>query len=312
MIFLDGVYINNAHRSGVRFRWVKAPTSDELTRLTHTIAQRVARYLERQGLLERDAENSYLTAQGVDAEHDSPMNHLLGSSITYRIAMGSQQGRKVFTLQTLPDCRPDNPLVDSVGKVAGFSLHAGVATRAHERDKLERLCRYITRPAVSTKRLSLTRNGQVRYELKTPYNDGTTHVIFEALDFIAKLVALVPKPRVHLTRFHGVFAPHSKYRAWVTPARRGQGKKGQAAQQQPDQTPAERRASMTWAQRLKRVFNIDIETCSVCAGAVKIIASIEDPAVINKILTHLDKKAATAGTARLPECRAPPATGWFD
>ena len=239
MIFLDGVYINNAHRSGVRFRWVKAPTSDELTRLTHTIAQRVARYLERQGLLERDAENSYLTAQGVDAEHDSPMNHLLGSSITYRIAMGSQQGRKVFTLQTLPDCRPDNPLVDSVGKVAGFSLHAGVATRAHERDKLERLCRYITRPAVSTKRLSLTRNGQVRYELKTPYNDGTTHVIFEALDFIAKLVALVPKPRVHLTRFHGVFAPHSKYRAWVTPARRGQGKKGQAAQQQPDQTPAD-------------------------------------------------------------------------
>ena len=43
MIFLDGVYINNAHRSGVRFRWVKAPTSDELTQLTHTIAQRVAR-----------------------------------------------------------------------------------------------------------------------------------------------------------------------------------------------------------------------------------------------------------------------------
>jgi len=129
---------------------------------------------------------------------------------------------------------------------------------------------------------------------------------------IARLVALVPKPRVHLTRFHGVFAPHSKYRAWVTPAKRGQGKKGKAAQQQPDQTPAERRASMTWAQRLKRVFNIDIETCSECGGAVKIIASIEDPVVINKILTHLDKKAVTAGTARLPPCRAPPATGLFD
>jgi len=160
--------------------------------------------------------------------------------------VGPQQGRKVFTLQTLPDCRPDNPLAHTVGKVAGFSLHAGVATRAHERDKLERLCRYITRPAVSTKRLSMTRNGAVRYELKTPYSDGTTHVLFEPLDFIAKLVALVPKPRVHLTRFHGVFAPHSKYRARVTPAQRGQGKKGQAAQQQPDQTPAERRASMSW------------------------------------------------------------------
>ncbi len=171
---------------------VKAPTSDEITLLTHTIAQRVARYLDRQGLLVRDAENSYLSAQGVDADPDSPLNHLLGSSITYRIAMGSQQGRKVFSLQTLPDCRPDNGLVDTVGKVAGFSLHAGVATRANERDKLERLCRYIARPAVSTKRLSLTRNGQVRYELKTPYNDGTTHVIFEPLDFISRLAALVP------------------------------------------------------------------------------------------------------------------------
>ncbi len=312
MLFLDGVYINNAHRSGVRFRWVKAPTSDELTRLTHTIAQRVARYLERQGLLVRDAENSYLTAQGVDADHDSPMNHLLGSSITYRIAMGPQQGRKVFTLQTLPDCRPDNPLVDTVGKVAGFSLHAGVATRAHERHKLERLCRYITRPAVSTKRLSLTRNGQVRYELKTPYSDGTTHVIFEPLDFISRLAALVPKPRVNLTRFHGVFAPNSKYRALVTPAKRGKGKKAKAAQQQQDQTPDERRASMTWAQRLKRVFNIDIETCSECGGAVKIIACIEDPVVIAKILTHLDEKAASAEKGLLPESRAPPKTDLFE
>ena len=251
MIFLDGVFIDGAAESRVRFRWVKAPTSEELTRLTHTIAQRIARYLERQGFLVRDAENSYLTYDGMDADQESPMNQLLGSSITYRIAMGPQQGRKVFTLQTLPDCRPDNRFVDT-GQVAGFSLHAGVATKAHERDKLERLCRYIARPAVATKRLSMTRNGAVRYELKTPYSDGTTHVLFEPLDFIAKLVALVPKPRVHLTRFHGVFAPHSKYRAWVTPARRGQGRKTQTPEETPEQTPAEQRASMTWAKRLKQ------------------------------------------------------------
>ena len=104
--------------------------------------------------------------------------------------MGPQRGRKVFTLQTLPDCRPDNPLVDTLGKVAGFSLHAGVATRAHDRDQLERLCRYITRPAVSTKRLSLTRHGKVRYELKTPYSDGTTHIIFEPLDFMYRMYGM--------------------------------------------------------------------------------------------------------------------------
>jgi len=165
-----------------RFRWVKAPTRAELTRLTQVLALRIGRYLERQGLLERDAESSYLAADGFAAE---PMAQLRGSSIAYRIAVGPQQGRKVFTLQTLPAC--DEPVDDGVGKVAGFSLHAAVAARADQRAKLERLCRYISRPAVAEKRLSLTPNGNVRYQLKTPYRDDTTHVIFEPLDFMAHI-----------------------------------------------------------------------------------------------------------------------------
>ena len=68
---------------------------------------------------------------------------------------------------------------------------------------------------------------------------------------LIRLVSLVPKPLVNLTRFHGVFAPNSKYRALVTPAKRGRGKTVKALN---DQTPAEKRASMTWAKRLKRVF----------------------------------------------------------
>ncbi len=97
--------------------------------------------------------------------------------------------------------------------------------RAWERKKLERLCRYITRPAIAENRLSLTPIGQVCYQLRTPYRDGTTHVVFEPLDFLAKLAALVPKPRVNLTRFHVVFAANSRFRSEVTPARRGrQGK----------------------------------------------------------------------------------------
>ncbi len=66
---------------------------------------------------------------------------------------------------------------------------------------------------------------------------------------------------------------------------------------------------MTWAQRLKRVFNIDVETCSECGGDVRIIASIEDPAVIQKILAHLDDKATSEATELLPDCRASPALG---
>jgi ribosomal protein S27E len=165
MLFLDGVFFDAIHCDKPFFRRVKAPTSDELTQLTRTIAQRVGRYLERQGLMERDTGNIFLTQDAVRASDEDPSNQLLGSSITYRIAVGPQQGRKVFNLQTLPDLETDSPFSGSVGEVAGFSLHAGVATKANERAKLERLCRYITRPAVSTKRLSLTRNGQIRYEL---------------------------------------------------------------------------------------------------------------------------------------------------
>ena len=128
-----------------------------------------------------------------------PIDALRGASITYRIALGPHQGRKVFTLQSLPGC--EEPLDQGLGKVAGFSLHAGVTARADERKKLERLCRYISRPAIAEERLSRTPNGNIRYQLKTPYRDGTTHVIFEPLDFIARLAALVPKPRVNLTRF---------------------------------------------------------------------------------------------------------------
>lgn len=90
-------------------------------------------------------------------------------------------------------------------------------SNSQDRNKLERLCRYIIRSAVSEKRLAITTYGKIRYQLKTPYRDGTTHLIFEPLDFIARVAALVPKRRVNLTRFHGVFAPNSKYRAAVTP-----------------------------------------------------------------------------------------------
>lgn len=309
MLFLDGVYVDT-RLGAARFRWVQAPSGAELTRLAHTIAHRVGRFLECQGLLERDMENSYLSGDAVD---DDPMTPLLGHSITYRIAVGPQAGRKVFTMQTLP--ASGEPFDDGIGKVAGFSLHAGVVARADERKKLERLCRYISRPAVSEKRLSLTPNGNIRYQLKTPYRDGTTHVIFEPLDFIARLAALVPKPRVNLTRFHGVFAPNSQHRALVTPARRGKGIKPKAANGKQEQTPAERRVSMTWAQRLKRVFNIDIETCSACGGAMKVIASIEDPIVIKQILDHLKHKAQASEPRPLPESRAPPVglqPGLFD
>jgi hypothetical protein len=111
------------------------------------------------------------------------------------------------------------------------------------------------------------------------------------LDFIPRLAALVPKPRVHLTRFCGVFAPHSALRAQVTPA--GRGKKTNEC----ERSPAERHRAMSWAQRLRRLFRIDIEKRERCGGKVRIIASIEDPAVIGRMLSHLEQREGGEGVA---------------
>ena len=93
--------LRKKYGSAVCFQRIKSPISEELARLTHAIGKRIGRFLERQGLLERDAENSYLNANAIEDEYD-PMHQLHGSSVTYRIAVGPRQGRKVFTLQTIP------------------------------------------------------------------------------------------------------------------------------------------------------------------------------------------------------------------
>lgn len=95
--------------------------------------------------------------------------------------------------------------------------------------------------------------------------------------------------------FHGIFAPNCEHCSKVVSLR-----------PQGAVDTDKSRAHMIWAQRLKRVFNIDIETCSECGGAVRVIASIEDPLVIRKILAYLDDNATAV---QLPQCRAPPAIG---
>ncbi len=295
ILCLDGAYALGQGRP--RFRRVPPPTAAELDTLLEQITARVGRHLERRGLLVRDLESSHLDRAPGD---DAALEHLQGHSITYRIALGAQEGRKAFTLQTVPATGPRNK--PYLASHAGFSLHAGVAVRGDDRKTLERLCRYITRPALAEGRLALTPQGRVRYALKTPYRDGATHVVFEPLDFIARLAALVPTPRVHLTRYHGVFAPHSRWRALITPA--GRGSRGSVTG---IRTPAERHRAMRWAQRLKRVFRLDLATCEGCGGQVRVIASIEDPLVIARILDHLERRAALPG--QRPAVRGPPLGG---
>ena len=216
-------------------------------------------------------------------------------------------------IRTIRPIDSPDPGLERVAKANGFSLHAGVSCEGHQRSKRERLCRYIARPALAVPRLSLSCTGKVLYTLKTPYRDGTTQVAFDRgghppVDFIARLAALVPKPRINLTRYHGVLAPNHRWRGMVTPAKRGKGVKRIANTEV--RSPAERHVAMSWAQRLKRVFNIDIEVCGHCGGSVRIIAFIEDQDVIDRILAHLrDKKQDTPTLPHLaPPSRAPPET----
>ncbi|SIR68912.1 transposase [Fluoribacter gormanii] len=282
MLFLDGAYGLDENGDLVEFHAINKPTFEEMQIVLHRICERLGRLLEKRGLLCRDAEQSYLT---FDYDNEDVINDLIGSSITYRVAVGKNKGKKVYTLQTIPAQLEDMVENKVLAKESGFSLHAGVSAKSYQKEKIERLCRYITRPAVSLKRLRLSETGKVIYELKNPYKNGTTHIVFEPLDFIARLAALVPRPWMNLTRFHGVFAPNSKYRKAVTGYDKSSVEESSATTINPNQ-----RYRMSLAERLKRVFNMDITICQHCLGNVRIIACIKDKNVIDKILAHINKK----------------------
>ncbi|MGH8510782.1 MAG: transposase, partial [Gammaproteobacteria bacterium] len=190
--------------------------------------------------------------------------------------------------QTVPTQAPPPASVRCVSE-QGFSLHAEVRCAAHQRKKLEHLCRYITRPAVANERLTLNRAGQVVLTLKTPYRDGTTHIVMSPLEFMQRLAALVPRPRLHLIRFHGALAPNARLRAEIIPSAPVNANASSA--EHGDAPHHSEPARMSWARLLKQVFDIDIERCSHCGGILTIIAAIEDPTVIAKILAHLGLSA---------------------
>ena len=104
---------------------------------------------------------------------------------------------------------------------------------------------------------------------------------------IARLAALVPRPRLNLTRFHGIFAPNFRHRSRIVPRH---------PQRRIDHDKP--LAPMSWAQRLKRVFAIDIQACPKCGGKLRVIACIEDPQLIAKILAR--EVATVRAVARAP------------
>ena len=99
-------------------------------------------------------------------------------------------------------------------RLDGFSLHANTAVAEDNRVGLEKLCSYGMRPPFAQERLSLEADGRVRLDLKRPWPnaDGATALIFEPVEFLRRLAAIIPPPFAHLIRYHGLFAPRARDR----------------------------------------------------------------------------------------------------
>lgn len=301
MLFLEGGYYETHH--GPRYWWIDAPTDAEIAEMVATLAKRVIRFLKKRGYF-TDENESTLPEEEMSQEELLP--ELQSASVQSRIAMGERKGQRVRRLG-IPEYGEFGDFQTELkgplcAVAAGFSLHADVYCAPWERNKLEKLCRYITRPAVAEERLQMRASGDVVLKLKHPYSDGTSHLLFSGLEFVEKLAALVPPPRIHLTRFFGCLAPHSKIRSAIVP------KKDEVPEQPTPQagyettaTPAKKRR-IGWAELLARVFAIDITTCPQCSGELKVIAAIVEISAIKKILGHLGlpDKPPDISPARLP------------
>jgi hypothetical protein len=188
-----------------------APEDNEVVELAALVAGRIQSLLKRRGVeTDGSEDNLFRDEPGLAA--------LYASSVRSRIAVGSNTGHRVAKLGDQIDGDTLDVLQSPrCATVDGVSVHANVQIEARDRMRLERLCRYAGRPAVATERLSELPDGRLLYRLKRPWRDGTSAIIFEPEDLVAKLAALVPAPRVHLVRFHGVLAPAAPWRRLITP-----------------------------------------------------------------------------------------------
>jgi len=162
------------------------------------------------------------------------------------------------------------------------------------------------------------RDGRIAVALQRRWADGTTHLVFTPDELLERLVPLVPRPRINLLLCHGVLAPNAPWRQAVV-VRGGEGSTAAPANAGPCATPVEDLASdkakpgrarpkyRAWAELMHRAFEADVLACPRCGGRMVVLATIEDPAVIRRILTHLG--ASMEPGEALPAARASP---WTD
>lgn len=162
----------------------------------------------------------------------------------------------------------------------GFTIHARTKVNALDREGLERLVSYMSRPPIANFRLTKEENGDLRYELKKTLADGTHSILLTPLELIEKLTALIPSPWLNLVVYFGVFSSAHKLRSQLIhdPSYLKNG-------DNPDEAENDvKKCAYDWAALLKRVFNINIDTCPKCGGQIRFLAAITEAQVIHAIL----------------------------
>jgi hypothetical protein len=303
-IFLDGVYADPDNTGTPEFFPLPAPDDAEIARVVAASAKGIVRLLERRGLLS-DVGDS---AEDPLRDEQPLLAACAAASLQYRIATGEREGKPVMRLG---DRIEAEDVEFTPGKccasVQGFSLHGGVAVGAHDRARLERLCRYIARPPIATQRLSELPDGRIAYELRHPWRDGTTHVVFTGVELLEKLAVLTPWPRGNMCRYHGILAPGAKWRSTVVRDRSPVVERTAEKPQLPNKAnsrhslkasvpiaeltetdpPGLRERRLTWAELMLRVFREDVLRCPKCGGRAAVISAITQPVIVAAILVCL-------------------------
>ena len=286
---LDGIYVEGG-RGELVFRHVPPPSDAEVARVADRVRRSVARLMERRGL------GPHAGPDEDTLRHEEPLlAELYSSSVSGRIATGPRAGRRVARVGDAVETDDAAlPPGRCCAAVAGYSVHAGVCVPARDRMRLERLARYAGRPPLAGERLSLLPDGRLLYRLKHRWRDGTTHVIYEPLELMERLAALVPPPRFNLTRYSGVLAPAAAFRPLVVPegeapsATAHAGCRGGVAAAKSDSGEANEKRRLPrnypWAQLMARVFGFDVLACPRCGARMRILAAINPPDAIRKIL----------------------------
>jgi hypothetical protein len=291
-LVFDGVYHEDSD-GRIRFRRLPQPTDSEVKRVTASTLKKTQRLLERRGLGPQagfEEADPLLRDQPLLAE-------LYSASVQGRVALGPVTGERLKAVRF--EFEAEGKMANRCcANLSGFSLHAAVCIPGKARRQLENLCRYVGRPAVATERLSRLPDGRMLYRLRHRWRDGTSHVIYDPMDLLGKLAALVPPPRFNLVRYHGILAPAARWRSRIVPAESQNGddlricpgcseakKEGQGKRQ--ENTGKIHPRNYSWAELMKRVFGFDVLRCDSCGGRMRILCAVNPPEAIKKILDCL-------------------------